>query len=114
MNRTVPGRNIRTLKDSEASLLDYKRSQVWLRTIVHTGFIYWGEVKIRTQVRTQVNTIGMGQVNALSQIRVAGMKHGQKRYKGNTREEKDKRTYCGDTSPMTRSVRIMTGEHGPA
>src|SRR6266702_7269895 len=98
MNRTVPGRNIRTLKDSEASLLDYKRSQVWLRTIVHTGFIYWGEVKIRTQVRTQVNTIGMGQVNALS----------QKRYKGNTREEKDKRTYCGDTSPMTRSIRIMT------
>ncbi len=33
---------------------------------VHTGFIYWGEVKTRTQVRTQVNTIGKGQVNVLS------------------------------------------------
>ena len=33
---------------------------------VHTGVIYWGEVKTHTQVRTQVNTIGKGQVNVLS------------------------------------------------
>ncbi len=36
----------------------------------------------------------------------------QKQYKGNHKKGQDRRTYCGDTSPMTRSVRIMTTGQG--
>src|SRR6266702_7276886 len=54
-------RNIRTLEGSEASLLDYKRSQVWLRTMCTQGLYTKAITKLAPQGGTQPNTVETGQ-----------------------------------------------------